>query len=114
VLCARGGKRAHVPARRLGRPEAASLYQLTVAIHGHGDVTGGEAADTNVDIRRGQRVTLSVNQQLPTRGRWASVWPGLYHGRISFFPNTEQSGTPADGGLTVGRFSFTLPVPKTK
>lgn len=86
-----------------------SLYQLSIQLHGHGNVTGGEVVATNADIHRGQRVTLTVSQEIPSTGPGSSVWPGLYHGKVSFFTAAGPDDSANKGGLTVGRFSFKLP-----
>jgi hypothetical protein len=85
-----------------------SYYEMYLDAPGN---NGGEGNSTQKNIRAGQRVTFSTFE--------TSGLSGVYHGTIGFIPNVGQAGAEHSGGdpghdgsLTVGTFSFKLPLTK--
>jgi hypothetical protein len=94
-----------------------SFYEWNIQAPGN---NGGEANRTQTNVRRGETVTFTMSEPIPGTGPdTAPAVRGVYHGTISFEPNVGQAGPETggdrpghDGSLTVGTFSFRLPLNK--
>jgi hypothetical protein len=89
-----------------------SYYEWNVQQPGN---HGGEGSRTQANIKRGERVTFTMNEEIPGPNALGAV-RGVYHGTISFLPNAGKTGPEdsgddpgRDGSLIVGTFIFRLP-----
>lgn len=79
---------------------------------------GGSGNRTQANVHSGERVTFTMTEAIPGPDATNAI-RGVYHGTIGFISNVGQAGPEIggnnpghDGSVTVGKFSFRLPLNK--